>query len=173
MSRDSVLLLLPSRGNRNTFSGASHCVWFGSRIDKGWVHTTRYFLFCERILPSFFFFQTKSSYSWTMTQAEKFPKHLKPENLCLESLKFVASRWRDWKKGQSSGRRWEDEGWWKPEVWITSDFRLPSDSVPGRRTGSSSPLRRCQRSLGGKSWWSSLFRGQQHSMKECLRLDAH
>lgn len=129
----------------------------GSRIDKGWVHTIPYFLFCERILSSFFFFQTKSSYCWTMTQAEKFPKHLKPENLCLESLKFMASTWRDWKKGQSSGRRWVDEGWWKHELWITSDFcHLTVCQAWGQ--AAVVPLRLCQWWLGSQSLWNSLPR---------------
>lgn len=56
-----------------------------------------------------------------MTQAVKFPKHLKPENLCLGFVKLMVSRWSDWGDRQS-GRRWVDERWGKPELWITPDF---------------------------------------------------
>lgn len=55
--------------------------------------------------------QIEFSYSWRMTQAEKFPKHLKSENLCLESMRLMVSRWRDRKKRRrrSRGRRREDK----------------------------------------------------------------
>jgi hypothetical protein len=58
-----------------------------------------------------------------MTQAEKFPKHLKSENLCLESMRLMISRWRNRKerRRRNGGRRWVDERQGKPELWITSD----------------------------------------------------
>lgn len=56
-----------------------------------------------------------------MTQAEKFPKHVKSENLCLESMRLMVSRWRDGKEAAEEQRK--EVGGEKarggPELWIT------------------------------------------------------
>lgn len=137
MSRDSVLLL-PPRGNRNTFSVASQCVWFGSRIDKGWVHTTPYFLVCERILPSFFLpnqilLLLNNDSSWKISQTsetwEFVPGILEVHGFQMERLE------------EGAEQRKEVGGWRMVEAWTLDHFWLPSAiwSVPGRRTGSSGP----------------------------------
>lgn len=66
-----------------------------------------------------------------MTQAKKFPKHLKSENWCLESMRLIVSRWagRKQRGGGAEEGGWEDERQGKPELWLT----LPA---PGARLAS-------------------------------------
>lgn len=122
MSRDSVLLL-PPRGNRNTFSVASQCVWFGSRTDKGWIHTTPYFLVCERILPSFFLpnqilLLLNNDSSWKISQTsetwEFVPGILEVHGFQMERLE------------EGAEQRKEVGGWRMVEAWTLNPFWLPS-----------------------------------------------
>lgn len=102
MSGDCFSILFLPRGDLNTLSEVRHCVWFWSWVGKRMdTHHTLFIFSSVEGSQRFFFLPNSISYSWRMTQAEKFPKHLKSENLCLESMRLMVSRW----KGRKNRRR--------------------------------------------------------------------
>lgn len=58
-----------------------------------------------------------------MTQAEKFPKHVKSENLCLESMRLMVSRWRD---GEEAEEQRKEVGGEKARGGLNSGSLLPA-----------------------------------------------
>lgn len=141
-----------------------------------WLYTTPYlFYFLWKDL-SCFSSQVAFSYFWRMTQAEKFPKHLKSENLCLESMRLMVSRWRDRKRRQRTREGgWEDKrqggslnsGSLLPAVWTRPGllFALQVCHLTTRQARRSAVvvhilMRLLWGLLGSKSSWNCLFWGQ-------------
>lgn len=158
------------------FSEVRHCVWVLS-WDGGsmTIHHTLFILFSVEG-SQLFFLPSCIVFFWRMTQAEKFPKHLKSENLCLESMRLMVSRWRDWKRrrrtreGGGEDKRQGgslNSGSVLPAVWTRPGllFALQVCHLTTRQAWRSAVvvhilMRLLWGLLGSKSSWNCLFWGQ-------------
>lgn len=184
MSADFIFSVLSPPRRAQIFLLKPDIVWGFGVVRGSWIHTQLiYFLFCGRV--SAVASQIEFSYSWRMTQAKKFPKHLKSENWCLESMRLIVSRWGGRKKKEAEEQEKGGAGGWKagePELWLSA--------CPGNQAASHvfpqvchlmayQARRNCrlcttswdQSLLGSKSSWNCLFWGSgdwllEHNMKE-------
>lgn len=128
------LVFIPWKGEMHVFMRADfvlpfcslvrHCGWVWRWIRDGMDTQTSIVFFLLWKELSCFSSQMEFSCSWRMTQAEKFPKHLKSENLCLEPMEAHAFQMERPEGEEAEAQRkvvgrWKARG--KPELWITSD----------------------------------------------------